>query len=170
LACRQLADAGLSSGRVLVLCDNPFSPHLVSGLTDSGWQVELADSVSAAIPDLFYDAVLVALRPGPAPRLNESSLATLAGIASGAVLAQFWGDIQRSAAQALGFRLWPPVEPARGHMGILLSALGPEPIIRLQSGGLKVGEIMARAQHAAAAPDFELAVATAVASGFGQRI
>ncbi len=29
-------------------------------------------------------------------------------------------------------------------MGVLPSAVGPEPIVRLQSGGLKVGEVLAR--------------------------
>jgi hypothetical protein len=29
-------------------------------------------------------------------------------------------------------------------MGVLPSAVGPEPIVRLQSGGLKVGQVLAR--------------------------
>ena len=34
--------------------------------------------------------------------------------------------------------------PARGHMGILLNALGHEPIVRLQTGGLKAAEVVLR--------------------------
>ena len=49
-------------------------------------------------------------------------------------------------------------------MGILPSALGPEPIIRLQTGGLKVGQMMARAT------DYQDALEQAVASGFGQKL
>jgi hypothetical protein len=30
-------------------------------------------------------------------------------------------------------------------MGILLSAVGPDPIVRLQAAGLKVGELLSRA-------------------------
>jgi len=37
----------------------------------------------------------------------------------------------------------PTAEPARGHMGMLPSELGPDPIIRLQAGGLKVGQHLA---------------------------
>jgi len=40
--------------------------------------------------------------------------------------------------------VWPPDEPAKGHMAVLPSAIGPEPIVRLQAGGLKVGEVLAR--------------------------
>ena len=29
-------------------------------------------------------------------------------------------------------------------MGVLPSAVGPEPVVRLQAGGLKVGEVLAR--------------------------
>jgi hypothetical protein len=32
-------------------------------------------------------------------------------------------------------------------MGILPSAVGPEPIVRLQAGGLKVGEVLHRLKH-----------------------
>jgi len=49
--------------------------------------------------------------------------------------------------------VWPLRAPAAGHMAILPSAVGPEPIVRLQSGGLKVGEVLARGLHGAAAED-----------------
>ena len=38
--------------------------------------------------------------------------------------------------------VWPEAPPAPGHMAILPSAVGPEPIVRLQAGGLKVGEVL----------------------------
>lgn len=39
--------------------------------------------------------------------------------------------------------------PPPGHQGILLSSTGLEPVVRLQAGGLKVGQVMARVQMSA---------------------
>ena len=157
LAVRQLEDAGLNvkGSRVLLLCDNPFRDFIAAGLKAAGCHL-------ATEPP--YDAILVALRPGAEPRLNAARLDALGALAPGAVLVQFWGDIDRLAATAEGFRLWPPVAPSRGHMGILPSALGPEPIVRLQAGGLKVAEVMARATG------YQNALDQAVASGYGQQL
>jgi hypothetical protein len=38
-------------------------------------------------------------------------------------------------------------------MGVLPSAVGPEPVVRLQAGGLKVGEVLARGLDRAPAGD-----------------
>jgi len=55
---------------------------------------------------------------------------------------QFWGDIDRVALDDLNVPLWPEKAPGAGHMGILPSGIGPESVIRLQAGGLKVGELL----------------------------
>ena len=52
--------------------------------------------------------------------------------------------------------MWPEKAPKPGHMGILPSALGPEPIIRLQVGGLKVGQLLAQGLEKASAADLAL--------------
>jgi hypothetical protein len=52
--------------------------------------------------------------------------------------------------------VWPAETPRPGHMGILPSALGPEPIVRLQSGGLKVGQVLAGGRDRASAEDLAL--------------
>src|SRR5262249_4644206 len=61
-----------------------------------------------------------------------------------AVVAQLWGDIDRDVLAAERVPYWPVAPVPRGHMGILPSAVGPEPVVRLQCGGLKVGELLAR--------------------------
>jgi hypothetical protein len=38
-------------------------------------------------------------------------------------------------------------------MAVLPSAIGPEPIVRLQAGGLKVGEVLARGPELATAAE-----------------
>jgi hypothetical protein len=57
-------------------------------------------------------------------------------------ITQFWGDIDRNALRTYGIAVWPRAGPALGHMGALLSAIGPEPIVRLQAGGLRGAEQM----------------------------
>jgi hypothetical protein len=57
-----------------------------------------------------------------------------------AVTVQFWGDVDRDAATAHGMMVWPPQPPSAGHMAVLLSDIGPEPVVRLQTGGLRAAE------------------------------
>jgi len=59
-----------------------------------------------------------------------------------AVVVQLFGDVDRAAAGELGIGCWSDPPPPHGHMGILLSHIGPEPIVRLQAGGLKVGQVL----------------------------
>jgi hypothetical protein len=91
-----------------------------------------------------YDAILIALTPGDGHVFTAADADLLRHHAPATVVVQYWGDIDRKALARGGVPLWPPQEPAAGHMAVLLSALGPEPIVRLQAGGLKVGEVLAR--------------------------
>jgi hypothetical protein len=148
MAVRLLLDAGVAvyRSRVLLLCDNPFRSYLERGLAGSGALVDVRDSAVGldVSPDGGYDAVLVALCPGPGPVLDASATRMVAERLPGAVVAQFWGDLDRDALRAAGVPVWPAVPPAAGHMGVLPSDVGPEPVVRLQAGGLKVGELLSR--------------------------
>ena len=145
LAVRLLEEAGLNPrGRaVALLCDNPFAPFIEAGLADAGAAVAVFARPEAVTPG-GWDAVLVALDPNHRPEVGKAALAALGRAAPGALLAQFWGDVDRAAAARRFARVWPPEAPGRGHMAILLSALGPEPIVRLQAGGLRAAEIVRR--------------------------
>jgi hypothetical protein len=48
--------------------------------------------------------------------------------------------------QEASVRYFPEQVPS-GHMGVLPSAIGFDPIIRLQAGGLKVGEALISGNH-----------------------
>jgi len=61
--------------------------------------------------------------------------------------------------------VWPLSPPKPGHMGILPSAVGPEPIVRLQVAGLKVGESLSRARRVGASMSDSLAALER--SGYG---
>jgi hypothetical protein len=171
LAAKQLMDSGVAvyGGRIRLLCDNAFAPYLERGLTNAGASVTTSSEFhSSSEQSDLLDAIVVALRPRATPALDEAQLADIATRHPGAVVAQFWGDFDRTAAHRRGVPVWPPEAPAAGHMGILLSAIGPEPIVRLQCGGLKVGEILWRAR--CAGEDAQQAVAACVDLGWGQAL
>lgn len=145
MACKLLLDSGVAvrGSDLLVLCDNPFGVYLRDGLAATGARVELrrrlADATAARL-----DALLVALRPLPWPVIDAHQAARCADRWPGAVVAQFWGDLDREGLVSAGVPFWPLEPPGPGQMGVLPSAVGPEPTVRLQAGGLKVAEVLLR--------------------------
>jgi hypothetical protein len=146
LAVKLLGDAGVAVGssRLLLLCDNPFRPYLERGLRSAGAELVTRERLSDGPVDERWDVVLVALRPGAQAVLTAADANLLAECAPGTSVVQFWGEVDRAALSAAAVPVWPEAPPARGHMAILPSAVGPEPIVRLQAGGLKVGEVLCR--------------------------
>jgi hypothetical protein len=66
----------------------------------------------------------------------------------GAIVAQFWGDVDRLELSSRDVPFWPVEAAPPGHQGIPTSSIGPEAVVRLQAGGLKVGEVMPRVRVA----------------------
>ena len=155
MAVKLLLDAGVavSGSRLLVLCDNPFAPYLEDGLRGAGAEVTVAADPAATPPGMACDAIVVALTPASRPAVGgDDALLSAREVVRrwpAAVVAQFWGDLDRDALAAEQLPYWPSAPVTRGHMGILPSAVGPEPVVRLQCGGLKVGEILARRANGA---------------------
>ena len=151
MAVKLLLDSGVPvfGTHLLLLCDNPFRDYLERTLTACGAEVTVASSPDAVVRTARpVDAIVVSLTPRAGARLGANDLARLAHVAPGAVLAQFFGDIDRDSAAACGFSCWPDPAPPHGHMGVLPSAIGDEPIVRLQAGGLKVGEVLLKPEAA----------------------
>ncbi len=146
MTVKLLLDAGVAllRARVVVLCDNPFADYLTPALERCGATVSLAAALKEAWEEPTPDAVVVALQPGPSVVIDADDAEALAERWPGAVLAQLWGDVDRAALAAAAVPYWPIEGPAPGHMGLLPSGVGPEPIVRLQAGGLKVGEVLLR--------------------------
>ncbi len=63
------------------------------------------------------------------------------------VLVQLNGRIDRKELDKYKIHYLPHDEPVEGHMSWSLSELGPRPVIDLNTAGLKVGELMARARQ-----------------------
>jgi hypothetical protein len=142
LAVKQMHDCGLAGygNRIALLCDNDFSAFITRGLEGVGARVEVFSGATQIFQD-EWDAIVVALRPGAELRINDEEASHLSTVSPrGTPCIQFWGDIDRAALERRGMSLWPSLEPRPGHMGILLSEIGPEPIVRLQAGGLRAAE------------------------------
>ena len=146
MAVLQLHEAGIPvrGSRILLLCDNDFAPFIVRDLETAGAIVTLSARATAEAVPPDADAVVLALQPRATAVFDAVDAELLGREAPGAVLVQYWGDADREALAAAGVPVWPPRAPRAGHMGVLPSAVGPEPIVRLQSGGLKVGEVLGR--------------------------
>jgi hypothetical protein len=153
LCLRQLHDCGLAgySNRIALICDNDFVGPLRAGLSSAGASAVTFGSVEAVYRN-DWDAIIVALQPTSAIRVGVSEARHLANCSPPATaVLQFWGDVDRTALIASGLAVWPPAPPKMGHMGILLSEIGPEPIVRLQAGGLRAAESVRRGGDTAAA-------------------
>lgn len=168
LAIHQLHSAGIPvyGSRILVLCDNPFAPYIARALTRLDAAVEVAAD-SAGLPTGEWDAVLVALRPQAGAVIDRAGAALLAERAPGAVLVQFWGDVDRPALAERGIPVWPPAAPRPGHMAVFMSDIGPDPAIRLQTGGLRAAELVWRNGPEASRPDGIAVLLTAPPEGEG---
>jgi hypothetical protein len=149
MSLKLLLDMGVapSYSRVLVLCDNDFAPYIERGLTGAGANVTIVTSLHQVTSDRLFDAIIVALKPQADPVITANDAAIIARHWPGAALGQLWGDVDRQALEMSGVSTWPPLPPARGHMGVLPSDVGPEPVVRLQCGGLKVGEVLLRSSN-----------------------
>ena len=144
MAVAQLHDSGLDvAGKsIAVLCDNPFQDYVLEGLAAAGAQVWCSDSLGELLRGRTPDVLLVSLKPTGSPVITNHLLEILASAWSSTLICQFWGDIDRAACDRWGLQYWPPRDPGPGHMGVLPSRLGPEPIIRLQVGGFKVAQVL----------------------------
>ncbi|MBL8659738.1 MAG: hypothetical protein JNM75_08285 [Rhodospirillales bacterium] len=152
LCVRQLHDCGIAvyGSRLALLCDNDFAAWIRRGLQAMGASVELFARSADVLPEA-WDAIVVAMRPLAAPdakfEIEAADVRHLAAVSPpGIAVVQFWGDVDRGALKAHGLSPWPPDPPSRGHMGILLSAIGPEPVVRLQAGGLRAAELVFRGE------------------------
>jgi hypothetical protein len=144
MAVKLLFDAGTAvrNTRIVLVCDNPFAPYLEAGLSAAGAIVRPTDSLTDVDPGFDPDVVLVSLTPTGVPVIGSRDVQWIGNAWPTTVVAQFWGDIDRAALSEVGLRYWPVQAPAPGHMAVLPSQPGPEPVIRLQAGGLKVGSVL----------------------------
>jgi hypothetical protein len=157
MAVALLFEAGTAvrGTRVVVACDNPFASYLESGLTAAGAEVRTTESVTDVDPAFDPDFVLVSLTPTGSPVVTSAEVRWIAGTWPSVAVVQFWGDLDRTSLADAGVRYWPLQAPPAGHMAVLPSQPGPEPVVRLQAGGLKVASVLLKAPADRTASDLE---------------
>ena len=167
MAIKQLMDAGigLRGSQILFVCDNSFRPFIEHDLAVAGAEVDTVETSTRWFDRDAYDAVLVAVTPRTPSALDPAAVGAIAERFPGAVVVQFWGDLDRRLLAHHGLSFWPEEAPRPGHMAALPSSIGPEPVVLLQAGGLKVGEVLARARLAG--QSVAEAVAAVVHGGYG---
>ena len=170
IAVKMLLDSGIAvyDNSILLLCDNAFEPFIRDGLAGAGAHVTLGRTLDDADPQISYDGILVALTPRGNFLLTDQDAGKIARRWPDAVIAQYWGDIDRGSFADVGLHLVPQEAPGTGHMGVSLGTVGPEPVVRLQTGGLKGGEVLLRSMRQGASA--EQAVKDAEAAGWAQSL
>ena len=135
MAAKSLFNAGLEihGNNILLICDNDFAPYLEKTLKNLGANVlknTHGDNVE-------IDAIVFAHTPERSGgKLNIQSFNLPKKVP---LCCQLWGDVDRSYFETK----WIPEQaPNAGYMGIKLSTLGVEAVVRLQAGGLKVGQLL----------------------------
>lgn len=170
MALKLLFDAGTCPyGNTLVLmCNNAFGPAIArtlaglcrrlgvidlarnrpcyEALLELGRVEWLAEFPRARAPVGYRDASAVVFTAAP---FHQAWLAPAGPVDAAelreafpeAVLLRFAGDLSTEilAAHGIGYA---PATVRPGHMGVLPSEIGFDPVIRLQAGGLKVGELL----------------------------
>ncbi|MER8576114.1 hypothetical protein NKH19_28515 [Mesorhizobium sp. M1338] len=141
LCCILLGDAGVDprAARLAIVCDTPCAPSLEQTLRESGATVSVF-SHPMLLTDDAWDVIVVAMRPSDKPPMDINRLGRIARNSRQALLVQFSGGIDRSAASYFGLRVWPQKRPARGQLALPLDVLGSAPIVRRLTGGLKAAE------------------------------
>jgi hypothetical protein len=171
MAVKQIFDAGLClyNNQFILLCNNDFGPYIAKvvakmckrlGIIDKaenkhkyqGDNIEwLSDFPEVKIPESFKmsEAVIFTAYPFDTKWIGNDAEVSLHAIKEGLThpfILRYAGDVDVSALNAVKIRFYPDHVPS-GHMGILPSAIGYDPIIRLQAGGLKVGEALLSGEY-----------------------
>src|SRR5450432_288948 len=166
MAIKQIFDAGLCpyKNKFILLCNNDFGPFIakvLAGICDGlavidkdenkkSYNLSQIDWIGGfpdmKIPESYRnaEAILFTAYPFDQNWIGEKTAINIQQIQSqlsDPYILRYAGDVDESVLSKKGVRYFPS-HVHSGHMGILPSAIGNDPIIRLQSGGLKVGELL----------------------------
>lgn len=172
MAVRQIFDAGTCpyQNKFVLLCNNDFGPYMAKVIArnceslliidkdENREKYELTGNTVWAggfpeinIPENFKNAEAVIFTAYPFDQVwidekGPVKVAELARQLTDPFILRYAGDVHTEALQKHGIRYFPE-HVHSGHMGILPSAVGNDPIIRLQAGGLKAAEALVTGQY-----------------------
>lgn len=171
MALKQIFDSGICpyKNKFILLCNNDFGPFIAKVLSvicdglavidmDEHRGVYDEDQIDwiggfpeINIPENYKNAEAVIFTAYPFDKdwIGENtpiSVHQIQSQLSDPFILRYAGDLNEDFLFNKGLRFFPR-HVHSGHMGILPSAIGYDPIIRLQSGGLKTGEALLSGQH-----------------------
>lgn len=166
MAVKQIHDAGLGvyRNRFVLVCNNDFGPFIAKTLSPLSDGILVIDEDrhrgaydgldidwAGGFPDLEIPepyrrsaAMIVAAYPFDQTWIAADGPIRTSQIArqlDHPMILRYVGDIDAEAMIRAGIEFYP-ADVTSGHMGVLPSAIGPDSITRLQSGGLKVAELL----------------------------
>lgn len=168
MAIKQIFDAGTCpyKNKFVLICNNDFGPYIAKVLARNCAGLAVIDKEEnrglyemenitwvggfpdIAVPAAFKDAEAIIFTAYPFEQTwigNNTAISAqqIRDQFSSPLILRYDGHVDTAVLDNLGIRYFPQhVHP--GHMGVLPSAVGYDPIIRLQSGSLKVAECMMR--------------------------
>jgi hypothetical protein len=166
IALKLIFDAGLTpyKSRFILVCNNDFGAYIAKVLAKVCAGVCVADLVEnrhkyppgthwisdfpeIKVPEEYRnaDAVIFTANPFDKTWIGDKTMPinidTLISQLSDPYILRYAGDIDTNVFDEKGVRYYPK-KVGSGHMGVIPSEIGFDPIIRLQAGGLKVGEAL----------------------------
>jgi hypothetical protein len=171
MALKQIFDSGICpyKNKFILLCNNDFGPFIAKVLANICDGLAVIDTnehrarynenqidwiggfPEINIPENYKNAEAVIFTAYPFDKdwIGEKTPVSVDQIQSqlsDPFILRYAGDLNEDYLHKKGLRFFPR-HVHSGHMGILPSAIGYDPIIRLQSGGLKAGEALLRGQY-----------------------
>lgn len=170
MALKLIYDAGicLYGNRFILICNNDFGPYIAKVLSKHCAGILVIDEdknrdrylqlpvewgggfPELSIPESYCDSEAIIFSAYPFTRewignRHPIDLGTIKKALRDPYLLRYCGDIRTADCDSAGIRYFPKQVPS-GHMGVLPSAIGFDPVIRLQAGGLKAGEALMSGQ------------------------
>ncbi len=167
MALKMIFDVGECpyNNKFLLVCNNDFGPYIAKVLSKVCYKLGVCDEASRqkdydgmgidwignfpdfVIPDDYRDAtVIFTAHPFEKSWIGDEgepiSTSKITSQLNAPLVLRYAGDINEDSCKDK-FKYYPQ-HVSSGHMGILPSAIGYDPIIRLQAGGLKAGELLLR--------------------------
>jgi hypothetical protein len=171
MALKLIFDAGICpySNRFILICNNDFGPYIAKVLArncagllvidEDGHRNKYQDMAvdwtggfpAVSIPESYRDAEAVIFTAYPFTQEwignnNPVLLDSIKAQLSDPYILRYCGDLSVADLDQAEVRYFPS-HVTSGHMGVLPSAVGFDPIIRLQAGGLKAGEALMSGKH-----------------------
>ena len=171
MAVKQIFDAGTCpyKNKFVLLCNNDFGPFMAKVIARNCEGLAVIDKdenkhrydldtidwlggfPNVSIPEKYVDAEAIIFTAYPFDQTwigngTPISVDQIRQQFKDPLILRYAGDVDPEALKSKGVRYYPE-HVHSGHMGILPAAIGDDPTLRLQAGGLKVGEALISGNH-----------------------